>query len=148
MSLPTTVLDPWSANGGLRATCGSLAPRVWLFHKIPRAGVNVQCDCNFMAQVQKSVFCGRATLEGPKSRTWLASRRLPTTALDCHVDSSVRVTLLTSPQCLHPHTFPSQGSAHGDPLPVSLSLGRPPVHREWAGICFVPCCPRPGRSRL
>ena len=30
---------------------------------------------------QAEVFCGRATLRGPKSRLWLASRSLPTTGL-------------------------------------------------------------------
>ncbi|CAK6444436.1 unnamed protein product [Pipistrellus nathusii] len=31
---------------------------------------------------QAVVFCGRATLKGPKSRMWLVSRSLLTTALD------------------------------------------------------------------
>ena len=31
---------------------------------------------------QAVVFCGRATLKGPKSHMWLASRSLPTTGLD------------------------------------------------------------------
>nr|KAF6369256.1 hypothetical protein mMyoMyo1_010634 [Myotis myotis] len=33
-----------------------------------------------------AVFCGRATRKGPKSRMWLASHGLPTTALD-HANS-------------------------------------------------------------
>ncbi|KAK1339269.1 hypothetical protein QTO34_019949 [Cnephaeus nilssonii] len=31
-------LGQWSANCGSRATCGSLAPGAWLFHKIPQPG--------------------------------------------------------------------------------------------------------------
>nr|KAF6378800.1 hypothetical protein mMyoMyo1_009703 [Myotis myotis] len=81
---PTASLSPRPVVGKRR-----LASHMRLFGPLSVAlPQNTKCGCactvrlKLRARAQKSVFCGRATLKGPKSRMWLASRSLPTTDLD------------------------------------------------------------------
>ncbi|KAK1346975.1 hypothetical protein QTO34_000835 [Cnephaeus nilssonii] len=60
----------------------------WKIHRVYQTRNNYHEFCRRLAQLKTNyqtrpglVFCGRATLKGPKSRMWLASRSLLTTEL-------------------------------------------------------------------
>ncbi|KAK1344875.1 hypothetical protein QTO34_013579, partial [Cnephaeus nilssonii] len=84
------------------------------------------------------VFCGRATLKGPKSRMWLASRGLPTTALEQkHHEGSNFDPLFNAvspvPMCL------AHATGTGFPLaPRAQASLQPPAGTQDLGF---PCSP-------
>ncbi|KAK1345245.1 hypothetical protein QTO34_013955 [Cnephaeus nilssonii] len=74
---------------------------------------------------QAVVFCGRATLKGPKSRMWLASRSLPTTGLGKGEGSVALGTHRGLFSVSKPPKDPAESSGPGQLLPEPRGHGLP-----------------------